>query len=278
MPPEGQIVVPLRNQSMMVGMLESGQHSCIQGISIPILEPFMSFGRHPDNTDVFEPNKAAHEKDSRVPKFAFKILLWKETSDPNRDISKSPYPWSAPSDTDGNEYSFWISTKATLGIRINGHIIPSDDPKNPSGPSRNWAQLHDGDSLIVWGTQDLRNQTALKFRCYWSLSSQPRSDPRTQTETGNPPVFAPQDLAIALDAACAAAEARKRSRKNKQKFREDAEADLERRKENIERERERSRLFEERRAEAVEFVKATASLRRGSPASAPPTSTMFGPG
>lgn len=270
MPPEGQIIVPVRNETTMVGMFESDTHSCIKNISLPVLDPFLSFGRHPDNTDVFESHKDAREKDPRVPKFAFKILLWKESFDANKDVSKFPYPWSKPSEGDEDQYSFWISTKATLGIRINGHTIPSDDPKNPSGPSRNWAQLHDGDSLIVWGTQDPRNQTALVFRCYWSLSSQPRTD------FAAPPVFASHDLATALDTACVSAESRKRTKKNKQKFREDAEADLERRKENIERERERSRVFEERRAEAVEFVKATASLRRGSPASAPPTSTMFG--
>lgn len=269
MPPDGgQIVVPVRNEGIVVGMLEFDPESCIKDVSIPILEPFLSFGRHPDNTCVFEPFKGAKEKDPRVPKFAFKILLWKESLEADRDISKTPYPWSKTSEGDENEYSFWISTKATLGVRVNGHTIHSDDPKNPAGPSCNWARLHDGDSLIVWGPENPNNQTRLNFRCYWSASSQPRT-------ANEPLLFAPQDLAAVLDAACASAESRKRARKNKQKLREDAEADLERRKENIERERERSRLFEERRAEAVEFVKMTASLRRGSPASAPPASTMF---
>ena len=262
-----QIVVPVQmdtGRSRAVGIVESHAHSCIRGISFPITEPFVSFGRHPDNTEIFEPRT-----EPRVPKFAFKILLWKEGYDPGKDS----HPWSKQSAGGIGEhsYAFWISTKATLGIQINGHALPSDEPKNPGGPSRHWAQLHDGDDLVIWGNRDVRDQTALTFRCFWGASSRPRPN-RDQ-----PLDLASAEIAHKLDSACQRTERRIRDGAEKKRRRGDAEDDLLRRQQTVERERERSRAFEARRQEAVEFLQARTaqSSRRASPASAPPMSTMF---
>lgn len=270
LPPDPQIVVPVHNDTApnrAVGIIESHTHSCISGISFPITDPLVSFGRHPDNTEVFEPRT-----EPRVPKFAFKIMLWKEGYDPAKDPSKVPHPWSWPSTADEDSYVFWISTKATLGIRINGHNLPSDDLKNPSGPSRYWTPLYDGDDLLIWGNQDTNNQATLTFRCFWGASSRPRTSRDTPLE------LAPTDVAQKLDSACQKTERRIRDGAEKKRRRGDAEDDLLRRQQTIEHERERSRAFEVMRQEAVEFLQArttTQSSRRTSPASVPPTSTIL---
>ncbi|KAL6869832.1 Protein kinase protein rad53 [Amphichorda felina] len=265
LPPDPQIVVPVRKDSTAnraVGIIESQPHSCVGQISFPITDSLVSFGRHPDNTEVYKP-----QTEPKVPKFAFKIMLWKDGYDP----AKVPHPWSRQSAGDEDSYAFWISTKATLGIRINGHSLPSDEPKNPGGPSRYWTQLHDGDDLTIWGNPNINNQTALIFRCFWGASSRPRENPDQPLE------LAPLEIAQKLDSACQKTERRMRDGAEKKRRRGDAEDDLLRRQQSIERERDNSRAFEARRQEAVELLQARMiqASRRASPASGLPTSNIL---
>jgi serine/threonine protein kinase len=261
LPPDQRIVVPIQedpSRSRAVGLLQSDVDSHIDDISLTITEPFMSFGRGPENTDMYK-----RRTESKVPKYAFKMLLIKDDYDPNKDSPKASYPWLTESE-DPEAYHFWISTKATLGIKVNGHTIPSYDPKNPSGPSRHWARVHDGDELLIWG--DVKNHTSLKFRCFWGASSKAREDVRL------PPVMATEDWFQILDGTCLRAEKRYRESAERRRRVNEAVADLEERIRLVDRERQRSRAFEMKRVEAVKFLQARQIHvpRRGSTASAPP--------
>ncbi|KAK5990574.1 Serine/threonine-protein kinase RAD53 [Cladobotryum mycophilum] len=257
LPPDSQIVVPLQANSASnraVGMIDSDSESCISVISFPITDSLVSFGRGLENTQVFEP-----KTESRVPKYAFKIMLWKDGYDPSRDPAKTPHPWNRES-SDSDSYFFYISTKATIGIKINGYVLPSSDAKNPNGPSTHWTKIYDGDSLLIWGGGDSRNQTKLVFRCFWGGSSKSRGSFQ-QLELAPPPA------ARGLDTACQRAEKRIRDVAERDRKRSEAEAEHLERSRHIEWERARSRIFEEKRAEAVKFL----SSRRNSPTSVPPS-------
>ncbi|KAH6606399.1 serine threonine- kinase domain, partial [Trichoderma cornu-damae] len=262
--PDTQIVVPVQKdrRSTAIGVIESDVNSCIQGVSCPVTDSLVSFGRGPENTVVFEP-----KSEPRVPKYAFKILLWKEGYDPAKDPTKRPHPWARGSTGDADSYHFWISSKATLGIRVNGHVLQSSDAKNPSGPSVHWTKIHNGDTLLVWGGQDANYQTKLVFRCFWGGSSHPRPDGQ-RLELASPAV------AEELDAACQRTERRIRVVAEKRSRISEAKAEDQERTRRIEFERERSHAFEQSRLEAIDLLAARQGLssRRVSPASV--TSTV----
>lgn len=257
--PDTQIVVPVQvdpTSSRAIAVVESLPESCVQGISFPITDSLSSFGRGPENTEVFK-----ERMEPRVPKYAFKIMLWKEGYDPSKDPSKMKHPWQTASCVDEEPYHFWISTKATLGIRINGYTLASSDAKHPSASSHYWTKVHDGDSLMIWGGQDPVNQTKLIFRCFWGGSSKPRAEDRRQLELASPA------LAQKLDAACHKTERRIREAAEKRRRLREAESEHRERLRQVERERERSYAFERRRLEAVDYLTAGQRLgsRRASP-------------
>lgn len=259
--PDTQTVVPFQLNAeapRAVGLIESRSVSCVQGISFPITDTFVSFGRALDNTESFEP-----KSEPKVPKYAFKIMLWKDNQETTRERSKTPPPWLREGGEDQESYSFWISTKATLGIRINDHSLPSSDARDPHGPSRHWTRICDGDDLIIWGGTDPRNQTLLTFRCFWGASQHPREDKTLAPE------MASDELAEKLDAACQKTEKRLRENSEKRRRVEEAENEFRERSRMVEQERERSRHFEVKRLEAVEFLQTrnAMSSRRYSPAS-----------
>ncbi|PHH91439.1 hypothetical protein CDD83_447 [Cordyceps sp. RAO-2017] len=268
--PDTQIVVPIQadSGSRALAAVESLPESCVTGIRFFVTDTLASFGRGFDNTEIF-PDR----REPRVPKFAFKMLLWREGYDPSKDSSKLVHPWNRPSSADDESYHFWISTKATLGIRINGYNLPSSDAKNYGGPSHYWAKIHDGDELMVWGGQDPRFQTNLVFRCFWGGSAKPRPDARQSPELASPA------WAHKLDSACQRTERRMREAAERQRRMDEAKADHQERKRCVEMERERSHAFERRRLEAVEYLAAMQQYqqqqqlgsRRASPACAPST-------
>lgn len=263
LPPESQIVVPIQEDAVStraVGMVESDESSCVPKISFAIKDSLVAFGRGPDNTQIFEPRT-----ESRVPKYAFKIMLWKEGYDPSKDPTRFPHPWlQDTTDEEAQSYSFWMSTKATLGIHINGYVLPSSDAKNPNSPSQNWTRVYHGDELIIWGASGPGNQTKLVLRCFWGGSSRSRGEHKALE-------LAPAAVAQKLDIACQRTELRIRHAVMKQRKVDEANREQIERLRLVERERERSRAFEARRQEAVTFLQARIASRRGSPASAPPT-------
>jgi hypothetical protein len=259
--PDGQIVVPVQAadaSERAIALLESTADSVIQGISLPVTNSLLSFGRGPENTRVFEP-----PTESRVPKYAFKILLWKEGYDPSKDPAKTTPPWQqgdlTPSEAES--YFFWICTKATVGIQINGYQLASSDPRNPGGPSQFWVRLHDKDELVIWGGSDTDNHTKLVFRSFWGGSSKPRSSESRGFET------APRELVPKLNDACQLTERRLRDTRDKETSKNEATLDHAYRLRLVERERERSRVFDKKRQEAVETLRQAQAARRGSPAS-----------
>ncbi|KFA62211.1 hypothetical protein S40285_08160 [Stachybotrys chlorohalonatus IBT 40285] len=259
--PEAPIVVPVstKKSERAIGVIESAVGSCIRGISFPLADSLTSFGRGPDNTEIFE-----LRSEPRMPKNAFKVMLWKEDFDPAKDPAKVSLPWLRAPNEPSDAYFFWISTKATLGIRINGYHLPSSDAKNPTGPSRHWTKIFNGDELTVWGGPDLGAETKLVFRCFWGGSSRSRGDVK-HIELAMPAV------AQKLDAACQKTERRIRDAAEKQRREEEVHAEDMVRTSMVARERDRSRVFEARRQEAVAHLKSRQMTpsRRNSPASAP---------
>ncbi|KAG6003298.1 hypothetical protein E4U21_002186 [Claviceps maximensis] len=262
-PPDTRIVVPVQDDmsaNRAVALIDTDASSCVQGISFPVTDVLLSFGRGPENTEIFQ-----DKLEPRVPKYAFKLMLWKDGYDPSRHVGKGDQPWCKEHSKkeaeagEASSYHFWISSKATLGIRINGYNLASSDPRNPSGPSQYWAKVYDGDSLTIWGGQDLENQTTLAFRCLWGGSAKPRPAERRRLEV------APPHVAAKLDRACQRTERRMREVAEKERVSSEARNELAERKRHVERERERSHIFEEKRQEAVAFLAAvSASCGRAS--------------
>ncbi|OLN95914.1 Serine/threonine-protein kinase RAD53 [Colletotrichum chlorophyti] len=264
LPPDTQkIVVPVvdEGKKRAVAVLESAPGSVVSGISVPVTASLMSWGRGPGNTRVYE-----ERAEIRVPKYAVKIFLWKEGYDPARN--RNGEPWER--DVDGEDFCFYLATKATNGVLINGHQLPSHDCKNPSGPSRNWVQLRDGDEIVIWGTvADKNSQTKVTFRCFWGGSANPRP-------ADEPLKLVSSTTARRIDEACGKLDRRIRMHAEQRSKMEEANKELVERKINIERERERSRVFEMRRSEAMRFMALRTASRRASPASAPATTVRRG--
>lgn len=280
-PAHHNIIVPLPNPpgKRIVASLQSTPASIIQGISLHITESMLSWGRHPDNTRVYEPSKEV-----KVPKYAFKILLWKSGYDPSRDFR----PWNQKlAGTEDDAFHFYISTKSTRGIHIDGTHLRSHESKSPASANRYWMRLHDGDVIAVWtgepSTITGPQKTELLFRCAWGGSSLPRSRTGPAADENTPPgsttttpSLVPEHIARRLDELCARAERRVRLNDEHDFKIAEAEIDRDERAADTEPERERSRAFEERRREASRALAAARNScagggsRKGSPAFSAP--------
>ncbi|GAO17793.1 hypothetical protein UVI_02049400 [Ustilaginoidea virens] len=263
-PPDAKIVVPVQEDpstNRALALVVTDASSCVQGISFAVTDNLVSFGRGPDNTEIFR-----DKQEPRVPKYAFKILLWKEGYDPSRSSSKGDQPWCKQGANEHDAaYHFWISTKATLGIKINGYSLASSEPKNPSGPSQYWARIYNGDSLTIWGGQGALDKTRLVFQCLWGGSSKPRPKDHQRL------ALASAQTAAKLDAACQRTEKRIREAAEKKRRSLEARTEFDQRKRHVDRERERSRVFEDKRREAVAYLAARQTLGSRGASSAPAT-------
>ncbi|KAL8331149.1 hypothetical protein RB593_001887 [Gaeumannomyces tritici] len=249
------VVVPVSTplpDRRLAASLQSAPNSVVENITVLVREAFTSFGRADTNTQVYTPRTEV-----KVPKFAFKLLLWKSGYDPCRQFR----PWDS---RDAESYHFYISTKATNGIRVNGQSILSHEPKIPMGPSRNWVRLQDGDIVVIWG--DENQQAKLLFQCAWGGSMRPRS-----ASAASAACLVSEEDAARLDEACSRAERRLPRMLEDERLHLAAARDSARRVRNVEVERHRSRVFEALRTEAV---RAMAPLRREGAASAPPASQI----
>ncbi|PKS06563.1 hypothetical protein jhhlp_007311 [Lomentospora prolificans] len=259
LPTEG-IIVPVQgdpNRNRVIGLLESAPDSAVTDVSLPIADSMLSWGRGPENTHMYEP-----KTEVRVPKYAFKILLFKEGFDAARD--RHPHPWLRPQQ-DERSFAFYICTKATNGIWINNEHLLSHDSKKPSSPAHHWMRLYNGDEIIVWGSLDA-DKTKITFRCFWggSEADRPQSD--------DPPRPVHAGLARRLDDICLKAERRSRADNIYRQQMDIAVRDHALREKYVEWERARSADFEEKRREAVRFVAAAKiASRKSSPAGAPGT-------
>lgn len=138
--------------------------SAMPTIAINVTDSLTSWGRGPLATVVY-----ANGNDTRIPKYAFKILLFKPGFYGN-GRSGLVQTWSEQD----QDMSFYISTKSSQGIWINNFLLTSSDHSNPITKSKNWGKLHHGDviDLLRQGKKVIR----LRFECFWGKSKEPRSE------------------------------------------------------------------------------------------------------
>ncbi|KAI0829992.1 hypothetical protein F5Y06DRAFT_210449 [Hypoxylon sp. FL0890] len=261
LPPGTQIEQPAQAADPLktVAAFYSAQGSLVPGISIHLNDPVISWGRDRNNTVVYEP-----AIESKVPKNAFRVMLWRD----GYTASFSEFrPWeptrSAASRTmraspEPDSYAFYIATKATNGIRINNTPLQANDPKNGAAACKYWIKLYHQDTIIFWGTDNVHTQAKLTFECYWGGSSGTRP-------ACEPPTCVPEPQARKLDRIWPKAVITL----HYDRIKAEAQRDQERRMLCMDEELERTRVFEEKRAEAVRNL-ASRATRRASAASAPP--------
>ncbi|KAI0526074.1 hypothetical protein F5B22DRAFT_267740 [Xylaria bambusicola] len=223
-----------------VGSFKSSPGSLVSNVSIPLRDPILSWGRGMTNTVVY--NRIT---ESRVPKSAFKVALWREGYKASESDLRPWEPTRSTSSTtmraspEPESFAFYIATKATNGIRINDIPLHSHEPKNAQAPCKYWMKLYDGDRISFWGGGEIGAQAGLIFECSWGGSSRRRP-------ANEPPTRVSSAVADKLDRLWPRVEKVLASSRAK----EDAQIDHEIRMGNLLREQERSRNFELRRMEA----------------------------
>lgn len=267
-PPDTEIPRPLVTTSLsrrVVARLTSSADSLVRDISIHAVDPVLSWGRAYDNTIIYR-----EAMEMKVPKHAFRIVLWREgyaaSSNDFRPWDRSRSPDSVSSrasraSPEPDSYAFYISTKATNGLRINNHPLASYEPKNNKSPSKHWMKLYNGDTVVFWGTEKVNNQAKLTFECLWGGSAAPR--PLDES-----PACVSDAISRKLDNIWTKAE----DYLYHDRIKDEATEDQQYRMRHRIREQERSRKFEAKRAEAVRIVDLRNS-RQSSPMSAPPPTT-----
>jgi serine/threonine protein kinase len=138
--------------------------SAMPTIAINVTDSLTSWGRGPLATVCY-----ANGNDTRIPKYAFKILLFKPGFY-GHVRSGLVQTWSEQD----QDMSFYISTKSSQGIWVNNFLLHSNDHSNPITKSKYWGQLQHGDviDLLRQGKKVIR----LRFECLWGKSKQPRSE------------------------------------------------------------------------------------------------------
>ncbi|KAI9730165.1 MAG: hypothetical protein M1818_008259 [Claussenomyces sp. TS43310] len=156
---EATLKVPSNSPSFraplpILAKLSSTADSAVQSPTLNIVEPIISWGRGQQNTNVY-----ADKADVKVPKYAFKLVLW----NPHMDTSRSY--------KEQLDLNFWMSTKATNGISINNVHLPSHEPASHDRESLHWAQLRHGDLITIW-RNDKKPDDLVQFRfeCKYSSS------------------------------------------------------------------------------------------------------------
>ncbi|KAF8851639.1 kinase-like protein [Acephala macrosclerotiorum] len=155
----------------IIAKLYSTRDSFLPAINLNITDSLTSWGRGVKAT-VRYPNAS----EIKIPKYAFKILLFKPGFYMNLAKGQTPQAWN---DHD-QDMKLYISTKASQGIWINGVLLPSHDCKNSSTESKFWTELKHGDEITVWhndksDTHEEQN-IKLRFECYWGKSKELRRD------------------------------------------------------------------------------------------------------
>jgi len=252
-------VQTLRTPRTTVATFRSAKDSLVPNIMFNLQDPVISWGRERSNTTVYQP-----ATESKIPKNAFRILLWREsytgsTSDFRPwDTARATSSKTMRASPEPDTFAFYISTKATNGLRINNNPLQPNEPKEPLAPSRYWMKLYHGDTIVFWGSEDVTRQAKLKFDCHWGGSSVPRP-------ADEPPTCVPESTARKLDRLWPKA----LETLNYDRIKAEAHADQDMRMRHMAREQERGRLFEQKRAEAVR----TLGLRSAMGSSVIPSST-----
>lgn len=272
LPPDSQALlishVPKTSKDT-VARFYSSPGSLLAGIAFSVIDPVVSWGRERHNTITYQPNTEV-----KVPKNAFRVLLWRDGYHASFNEFR---PWETPryissrtmrASPDPDSYAFYISTKATNGVRINNRQLEPSNPKESAAPCKYWMKLYHGDIIAFWGADDVRKQAKLTFECYWGSSAAPRPP------SEDPPTYVPEAIAQKLDRVWP----RALDTLTYDRIKTEAHVDHEVRMRYAAREQERSRVFEEKRAEAIRILTlrngcgAGGGASRGpSPASTAPT-------
>jgi hypothetical protein len=148
----------------ILGKVIATHDSCLPTISLNITETITSWGRGYQNTIRY-----SNGSEIRVPKYAFKIFGFKLADEWISPPNKTSF--------DSSNLGFYISSKATVGVTVNGVRVPSHDRQNPDTPSKYWGELRHGDIITVWQHDlDKTQFTKFRFECYHGLSKEPREE------------------------------------------------------------------------------------------------------
>ncbi|PHH67228.1 hypothetical protein CDD81_2997 [Ophiocordyceps australis] len=225
------------------GWIESDASSCIDNVSLYMTDVFMSFGRALENTNIYK-----ERLETRIPKCAFKIVLWKQGYDAAQESSISTRPWLISS-TNVDAFHFYISTKATQGIKVNGQNLPSWNAADARSPARYWMRLYDGDRLMIWRGCESLDETNVVFHCRWggSAQSRPADEPTQLVDSVH---------AETLDDVCCRTERRVYERNQQNRYYFEAEVDYRQRARHLDAECAQSSVFELMRLKAHEYLEA----------------------
>lgn len=230
-----------------LAVIESDDGSSIKDVTMTITDSFISFGRGPENTCKYH-----NKMEAQVPKYAFKIMLWKEGFNPAANFSKTPGPWQTEGPIDAESYHFWISTKATRGIMINGANLPSYNSTSPGSSSRYWTKIYNNDVICISGRPSDPLQNRAIFKCTWGGSSRSRSEVPGLDRTSLQ--LATAEEAKNLDMGCINIAERRAQQERKLQREREAELDTTLRQSIVHIERARSDAFQKKRLEAIKFL------------------------
>jgi serine/threonine protein kinase len=150
----------------ILARLLSTTDSCLPTINLNITECLTSWGR-----GHFATVRYAFGQETRIPKYAFKIIAFKPNFYGRRN---QKIHLNGKTDED---MSFYISTKASKGIWINNVHLKSHNPGSPESGCKYWGQLRDGDLITVWkGERQDQPKTMFRFECLWGKSKEPRKE------------------------------------------------------------------------------------------------------
>jgi serine/threonine protein kinase len=161
--PLATIVNPSRDEEFkhprrILGKFIATSDSVIPSIIINVTEDVTSWGRGLYNTNVYP-----DANEDRIPKYAFKLILWRYGLETNTT------QFSAES------LSFWIATKARMGIKVNDMHVRTHDRSKRHTSCKYWGEIRHGDMVTVWTRY---NNPSLflrfKFECYFGVSQKPR--------------------------------------------------------------------------------------------------------
>ncbi|KAJ4421686.1 Protein kinase protein rad53 [Neurospora sp. IMI 360204] len=240
----GVVTETSQRKSMAIsegGYLRSSDESTLSGISISLSKSIVTWGRSPENTERY-PDE--HEHATRIPECALKIMVWREK---NFDPSKRLVPWTQYYG-DNEDLYFYVATKATDGIYVNGKHLASNEPSDRKSNCKNWMRLYNGDRIIVWN--DPKDDGALSkievvFECNWGGSRFSRESSHHKT-----PELVSEEVAKKLDEVCVDAERKAKKYHRLLKMYPLDTADSEERKARIDWEEKLSRNFQRQVEEA----------------------------
>ncbi|KAK3334705.1 Pkinase-domain-containing protein [Neurospora tetraspora] len=196
----GVVTETSQRKSMAIsegGCLRSSYESILPCISIRLSKSIVTWGRSSENTERY-PDE--HEHATRIPECALKIMVWREK---NFDPSNRLMPWIQYYG-DNEDLYFYVATKATDGIYVNGKHLASNEPSDRKSICKNWMRLYNGDRIIVWNDpkdDGTLSKIEVVFECNWGGSRFSRESSEHKT-----PELVSEEVAKKLDEVCVDAE------------------------------------------------------------------------